>query len=85
MPKKWTWPRILLHHWPLLCGVNGNEALGLAGFLGRLRLRGAGMVVLLATPCVFQHPQGSLTRCPVVVKVVVMRNRLFLPERKCLN
>ena len=72
MPKKRILPRIFLHHWPLLCGVSGNEGLGLAGLCLRLRADWRTNVAMLpmATGTHGSHP-GSVTHHPVVVKVVV--------------
>jgi hypothetical protein len=60
MPKKRTSPRIFLHHWLLLCGVKGNEGLGLAGFCVRLRVDcRMDMATLLMTAGLGEPGNGS--------------------------
>jgi hypothetical protein len=64
MPKKRILPRIFLHHWPLLCGVGGNEGLGLTGLCLRLRVdwRTNMAMLLMATGIRGSH-MGGLAKC----------------------
>jgi hypothetical protein len=72
MPKKRILPRIFLHHGPLLCGVSGNEGLGLAGLCLRLRVDWrTNMAMLLVATGIRASDMGGMPHHPVVVKVVV--------------